>query len=76
MKFAYHFFEMVHSSIYHRQRRDYSEFLFHHIITMVLISFSYTTNVIPFGSLVMFVMDFSDIFVALFKIFVDINEIA
>lgn len=74
IKFAYHFFEMAHAFLFHRNRRDFSEFLLHHIMTMVLIGYSYYSNFIPIGSVIMLVMDFSDIFVALFKISIDVNE--
>ena len=74
MKFAYHFFELLNASLLHRHRRDFSEFLLHHIITLVLVSSSYYLNLIPIGAAIMLTMDFSDIFVALFKINVDVNE--
>lgn len=74
MKFAYHFFEFIVAVSFHRSRRDFSEFLLHHIMTMVLISYSYYTNYMPIGMVIMFTMDFSDIFIATFKLAVDINE--
>jgi acyl-CoA-dependent ceramide synthase len=75
IKFAYHFFEFVNASLFHRNRRDFSEFLIHHILTMVLISYSYLSNFLPMGMVIMFTMDFSDIFVATFKLAVDLNEV-
>jgi acyl-CoA-dependent ceramide synthase len=55
-------------------RRDFSEFLLHHIITIVLIGASYYSNYIPVGAVIMLVMDFSDIFVAIFKMTIDVND--
>lgn len=75
MKFAYHFFEFVLAVSFHRNRRDFSEFVLHHILTMVLIGCSYSTNNLPIGMVIMFTMDFSDIFIATFKLAVDINEV-
>ena len=43
-------------------------------MTMVLIGYSYYSNFIPIGAVIMLVMDFTDIFVALFKISIDVNE--
>lgn len=74
IKLAYHCFEMLLNLLFHRHRRDFSEFLLHHIVTIVLILFSYIVNLRPVGSVVMFIMDFSDIFVAIFKMTVDVNE--
>ena len=64
----------MNSILNHRNRRDFSEFLLHHVMTMVLISYSYFTNFLPVGAAIMLVMDFSDIFVALFKMVVDVKE--
>ena len=74
IKLAYHCFEMLLNLLFHRHRRDFSEFLLHHIVTIVLILFSYIVNLRPVGSVVMFIMDFSDIFVAIFKMTVDVNK--
>ena len=75
IKFAYHCFEFFNASLFHRTRRDFSEFLLHHIMTMVLISYSYYSNFLPIGMVIMFIMDFSDIFIATFKLVVDISEV-
>jgi very-long-chain ceramide synthase len=65
---------MVLNVAFHRDRRDFSEFLLHHIVTIVLVGFSYTVNFLPVGAVIMLLMDFSDIFVAIFKMAVDIHE--
>jgi hypothetical protein len=74
IKLAYHFFEAVLTILFHRDRRDFGEFLFHHVLTIALVSYSYFTNFLPIGAVTMLVMDMTDIFVAMFKMAVDINE--
>jgi acyl-CoA-dependent ceramide synthase len=71
IKFAYHFYEAMTTSLFHRDRKDFSEFLLHHILTIVMVGYAYCTNIIPIGGPIMLVMDASDVFVALFKITVD-----
>jgi very-long-chain ceramide synthase len=71
IKFSYHIFEIINASLFHRDRRDFSEFLLHHIVTIVLVGYSYGTNVIPIGGAIMLVMDASDVLVAVFKLTVD-----
>ena len=65
---------MVVNMLFHRDRRDFSEFLLHHIITIALVLFSYTVNFLPIGAVIMLIMDFSDIFVAIFKMAVDVHD--
>jgi len=74
IKLSYHVFELLNASLFHRDRRDFSEFLLHHILTIVLVSYSYCTNVIPIGGSVMMIMDASDALVAVFKLTVDVYE--
>ena len=74
IKFAYHVFECLNATFLHRDRKDFSEFLLHHILTIVLVGYSYITNVIPIGGSVMLIMDASDIFTALFKLTVDVSD--
>ena len=74
IKLAYHSYEAVLTLAFHRGRRDFAEFLFHHILTIALVLYSYSSNFMPVGSVVMIVMDFTDIFVAMFKMAVDVNE--
>lgn len=66
---------MVLNVLFHRDRRDFSEFLLHHILTIALVLFSYSVNFLPVGAIIMLLMDFSDIFVAVFKMAVDVNEV-
>jgi len=65
---------MLNASLFHRDRRDFSEFLLHHIVTIVLVGYSYSTNVIPIGGSIMLVMDASDVLVAVFKLTIDVYE--
>lgn len=75
IKLAYHVFESINVLLFHRGRHDFSEFLLHHIVTITLVGFSYVTNFIPIGAVIMLVMDTTDIFVAFFKLTVDFNDI-
>ena len=75
IKFAYHSFEFFNVLLFQRTRRDFSEFLLHHIMTMVLVSYTYFSNFLPFGMVVMLIMDFSNIFISTFKMVVDITEV-
>lgn len=74
IKFAYHFYECIVVTLFHRDRHDLAEHVLHHIFTIVLVGYSYVTNVIPIGGVVMLIMDWSDIFVAMFKLTVDVTE--
>lgn len=73
IKFSYHFFECLLATLFHRKRYDFSENFIHHILTIVLICYSYCTNVIPIGAVIMLIMDSSDIFVSFFKLTVDVS---
>ncbi|KAF9162736.1 sphingosine N-acyltransferase lag1 [Actinomortierella ambigua] len=44
-----------------KRRKDFAEFLVHHIITCLLVSFSYSFNLTSIGHAVLCAMDFSDI---------------
>lgn len=44
IKKAYYSYELVISLIYHRERKDFSELILHHIITISLVSCAYSTN--------------------------------
>ena len=74
IKFSYHVFEIINVLGFHRSRRDFSENLLHHIVTIVLVGYSYVTNVIPIGGSIMLIMDASDVFVSIFKLTVDAYE--
>ena len=72
VKMSYHVYDLMCTVLLHRDRRDFSEYILHHIITVSLILFSYSTNFIPFGAVIMLVHDIPDIFVALMKCVADI----
>ncbi len=71
IKFSYHVYEIINASLFHRDRRDFSEFLLHHIVTITMVGYAYGTNIIPIGGPIMLVMDASDVLVAVFKLTVD-----
>ena len=60
--------------MFHRDRRDFPEYILHHIITLVLVGFSYSINILTIGAVIMFITDFTDCFVSLFKITADITS--
>ena len=54
-------------------RKDFGELFLHHFTTLVLISFSYLSNFARCGSMVLFVHDFSELPIAVCRIFVDMK---
>ncbi|KAG0242977.1 sphingosine N-acyltransferase lag1 [Actinomortierella wolfii] len=50
-----------------KRRKDFLEFLIHHIITCLLVGFSYSFNLTSIGHAVLCAMDFSDIVLAACK---------
>lgn len=72
MKLAYAFYETVETFVNGRSKRDFSEMALHHIVTMMLILFSYSTNFLPIGSVIMLIHDITDIFLNIFKIVVEV----
>ncbi|KAG0361391.1 TLC domain-containing protein [Gamsiella multidivaricata] len=50
-----------------KRRKDFLEFMIHHIITCLLIGFSYSCNLTSVGHAVLCAMDFSDIILAACK---------
>jgi len=67
VKFAYHFYELMHLSIFLRKRRDFPEMLLHHLMSVVMITYSYATALLPIGGVIMIIMDCSNIFLSFFK---------
>ena len=49
----------------------YYEFLLHHGMASFLIMFSYMTNALDNGSVVLFIHDFSDIFLIVLRVYAD-----
>lgn len=73
LKLSYHLYELIYTLLYFRDRRDFPEYILHHVITLVLIIFSYSLNLLTLGSVIMFLTDSTDWFVCLFKLTVDIT---
>lgn len=61
--------------IFHRHKRDFAEFTLHHFATVALIGTSYCFNDLPVGSVIMLLHDASDIFVNIFRITVETQNI-
>jgi hypothetical protein len=72
LKFAYHIYELCYCLVYLRDRRDFPEYILHHVLTLVLIIFSYSLNLLTIGSVIMFMTDVTDCLVSLFKITADV----
>jgi hypothetical protein len=71
IKLSYYCYEIEYAFIYGRHRTDFSEVLLHHVMTIALVVFSYSTNFLAIGCVVMLCLDCSDIFVCNFKIMAD-----
>ncbi|KAG8746757.1 hypothetical protein FRC10_003740 [Ceratobasidium sp. 414] len=52
-----------------KPRKDYTELVIHHLVTIYLVSSSYIVNLTWIGNAVFITMDVSDVFLALSKIF-------
>lgn len=72
VKFSYHVYELLNVVLYLRHRRDFVEITLHHVMTCVLVCYSYSTGLIPIGAAIMLIMDCSDIFISCFKMTVDV----
>lgn len=72
VKLTFHSYELLYTILFQSERRDFPEYIFHHILTLVLILFSYSINFLPIGAVIMFVHDLPDIFVSIFKLTQDL----
>jgi ceramide synthetase len=50
------------SQFFDRARKDFWEMFIHHIVTLLLLSFSWSSNLIRVGTLVLILHDVGDIF--------------
>lgn len=74
IKLSYHLYEMIYTLAYLRDRRDFPEYVLHHLLTLVLVIFSYSLNFLTIGSVIMFLTDVTDCIVSLFKITADVTK--
>lgn len=74
LKLAYHFYEFVATLLLHFKRKDFPEYILHHFVTLVLISFAYCFNYYAIGAITMLAHDFSDIFVSICKLCIDVTR--
>lgn len=72
VKLTYHGYEMFYTLAFHRGRRDFPEYILHHLVTLALVLFSYSLNQMTLGSVIMFIHDISDLAVSLFKLTCDV----
>lgn len=63
------YWSLLFSQFVDVKRKDFLEMFVHHLITILLIVFSYTCNLIRGGSLVLIVHDGADVFMEAAKIF-------
>lgn len=70
-RMSMHFFELVRTVIFDRQRSDFYEYFLHHLLTETLIFFSYSLNLLPVGASIMLLHDLTDLSVSLFKLTCD-----
>jgi hypothetical protein len=75
IKIAYHFHELCYTLAFKYHKKDTPEMTLHHIVTLMLIVFSYTSNSLPIGAVIMFIHDISDVFLNVFKIVVETQKI-
>jgi len=68
---AYHSYELIYTLMYQRHSRDFSEYLLHHIVTIMLIVITYSSNWLPVGSVIMLLHEAADVPLALFKMAVE-----
>lgn len=64
-----HYIHLFFSQFFDVKRKDFWEMMIHHVVTILLIVFSYGANFVRVGSLVLLVHDGSDIFMELAKLF-------
>eukprot|EP00347_Sterkiella_histriomuscorum_P009355 403341532 len=72
IKLAYHTYELVYTLLFQYDRRDFPEYILHHIVTMSLILFSYSVNFLPIGGVIMIIHDLPDCLVCIYKITADV----
>lgn len=60
VQMGFHLYSFVHQILMKRGDKKFMEFLLHHGMTLILISYSYCTNFIILGSITLLVHDFSD----------------
>lgn len=73
VKLTYHTHELFYTLLFHRARIDFPEYILHHLVTLALISSSYSLNYIPIGAITLLIHDLSDAFVSLFKLCSDVT---
>lgn len=72
IKFSYYVFEMLHLVFFQRKRHDFVELITHHLLSVALITIVYNLNMLTVAP-VMLITDCTDIFVAIFKLTVDVT---
>jgi hypothetical protein len=71
MKIAFCVFDLVKSLMFDTKRRDFPEFFFHHLVTLSLVLFSYSINMLSAGAVILLTHDIGDVVVSFFKLCAD-----
>jgi hypothetical protein len=74
IKLGYYSHEMFYTLLYNRHKPDFSELILHHFVTNWLVFFSYTTNFLKIGAIVMLLHGISDIWVANMKMMYEFSS--
>ena len=61
IQLGFHFYSFIHQMFMRRSEKKYWEFVLHHTLTLFLILYSYCTNLVNLGTLVLFLHDISDV---------------
>lgn len=73
IKFSYYSYELITASLFNRKRKDFSELILHHIVTLSLVICALLTNQMAPGAVVMMILDFTDIFINVMKILLEVG---
>jgi hypothetical protein len=68
-----HIYSTIHEVVYKRKDPKFMEMILHHGMTVFLIAYSYMTNNIPVGLLVLYTHDPGDVFLALVRMYNDLR---
>ena len=73
IKLSYYSHEMLYVLTYYRNKPDFSELVLHHFVTIILVFFSYSTNCLRIGAVVLILHGISDVWVANLKVMIEIS---
>lgn len=74
IKLSYYSIELIYTLTYNNDKPDFGEMMLHHFVTIILVFFSYSSNFIKLGSLILLLHGISDIWVANMKVVYEISS--